>query len=241
MRAIQKSDRSTTITWTLFVMCLGAWSIGCVLENGDGGGDGLFDDFNQPPVPDDQWMEESEERRRERDDPRSTNYRGDFEVKLQSDRVDTAIDGASLGEATFEHVGEDLAGTPPHCQITLADREPDATGSQGYLILQVLGDDCDLEPGEFEVFGSWQEARRQESAGRGVVLKTVQITVETDAESTYYDYRQGEGTLEITQVDRGDLIQAYLEATMTRLTLNDDPEQDAALSVEGGFGAVNAP
>lgn len=240
MRAVSAGRREGALKrWAIMgAIFVGAWSIGCVLEGGDGDG-GLFEDLSTP-TDDGEWMEDAEDRRRERDDPRSVNFRGDFEVKLLGERVNTSIDGAELGEATFKHVGEDLVGTPPHCQITLADRQPDASGAQGYLIMQIMGADCDVQPGEFTVYGSWQQAREQGEQS-GVILKTVQVTVETDAESTYYDYRQAQGVLEITQVERGELIQAYVDAEMTRLMLNDDAEQAANMKVEGGFGAVTAP
>lgn len=223
------------MVWVICGLCIGVWGLGCVLDGGDGGDGSLFP--GSAPVEDDRWMEDVEDRREERDDPRSVNYRGDFELTLEGDVLRTVIDGSTLGEATFKYVSQDLAGTPPHCQITLADRVSDAKGAQGYVIMQLLGQGCDVEPGEYEVFGTWQAAREK----GGVVLKAVQVNVETDVVSDYYDYRGGGGTLEIVQVERGQLIQGYLVGEMSLLTFNDDAERPQKLSVEGGFGAVVAP
>ena len=240
-RAVERRGRSggaSAVGCALIV----AWGLGCIFGDGGEGGDG-FDLFPPaPPAGEEEWREDAEERREERDDPRSVNYRGDFEVALTGDRVSAAIDGSRLGEATFKHVSADLTGTPPHCQLTLADREPDERGAQGYVIVQVIGPDCDLEPGEHAVYGAWQEAsERGDGQEGGVVIKAVQVNVETDALTNYYDYEQPEGTLEIVRVERGDLIQAYLEVVMKGVSVNDGEVESAEMSVSGGFGAVAAP
>lgn len=242
MRRAMSGRDEARFVWgaTAAMLLVGAMGLGCIIGSPDGGDDddgGIFDPFPSPQD-DDQWMEDVEERREERDDPTSVNYRGDFGITLTGE-VAATLDGQGLGEATFELVREDLVGTPPHCQITLADREPDARGAQGYLIVQYIGDaGCDVPLGTHEIFSRWEDA---EAAGGGYVIKTVQVDLETDTSVASFDYRGSEGSIEVVRVDRGELIQAAITGRMGRLTRDDGEEGGGALRVEGSFGAVARP
>ena len=214
-------------------------SLGCVISGGGDGGDD-FDPFGIPSQGGDDWQEDTEQRREDRDDPRSADYSGDFEVTLSDEVIETTLDGKSLGEATFKVVEKDLLGTPSHCQLTLADREPDARGVQGYVIVQVFGANtgyCVLDERVYTVVPTVDEAIRIE----GAVVKTVQVSIETDAEMNFFDYRASRGELEVLKRQGADLIQAYLDVEMETLTFNDEEEEPAKLIVKGGFGAVAAP
>lgn len=242
----ERTDRSVIAEgraskcWRYGVLAVGVYlSLGCVLSSGDGG-EGDFDPFGLPSQGDDDWQEEVDERREDRDDPRSADYRGDFEVELRDELLSTTLDGRALGEATFKVVERDLFGTPAHCQLTLADREPDERGAQGYVIVQVFGGgrgSCVLDERVYEVVPTVDEAIRLE----GAVVKTVQVSVETDAEMNFFDYRISRGELEVLAREGADLIQAYLDVEMKTLTFNEEEEEAARLVVKGGFGAVAAP
>lgn len=229
------SQKPTMRGFWCVALCIAASGLGCVFTSGDG--DGLFDPY-EPDSSDGEWQQDVEDRREQRDNPRSADYRGDFEVELESELFTLSIDGAALGEATFVHVGQDLAGTPPHCQLTLADREPDAAGRQGYIIVQVLGDSCDLDVGVYDVYESVDEAFRNDGK---VAVKTVQVNEETDSATHFYTFGAASGELEVLQVDAGSLIQAYLDVKMGEVEVDDKAAVASSMTVLGGFGAVAAP
>ena len=239
--AQRKIEGRRASRWMCGALVVGVYfGLGCVISGGDGDGDDGFDPFGLPSQGSDDWEEDVEDRRQERDDPRSADYRGDFEVELRDEVVVTTLDGTSLGEATFKVVEQDLLGTPQHCQLTLADREPDARGVQGYVIVQVFAENtglCILDERVYDVVPTVEEAIQVQ----GAVVKTVQVSIETDAEMNFFDYRTSRGELEVLEREGVDLIQAYLDVEMGTLIFNDEDEEVASLQVKGGFGAVAAP
>ena len=228
--------RSSRGVWAWLALCA-AWGLGCVLETGEPG-----DEWGEEPTVGERerWREDSEQRQEERDNPRSASYRGSFEVEL-SGEVAVVLEGSRLGEATFRFVSEDLVGTPPHCQITLADRTPDERGAQGYVIVQYVGSaGCRVPVGEHALYGTWQEAVER-GGGSGFVLKSGQVSIETDARSQWFELGSGSGTLVIDRVESGALIQGELDAVFGRKVEDDGAPEAAQVRVRGVFGAVLAP
>lgn len=218
----------------IFVYLFGALvlvaGLGCIIPhdaNNGYDGDGLFPDYS---LPDDDWEEDVAERRRERDDPTSAGFRGDFDLRLRG-AESLQFNAKSLGEATHEHIARDLLGTPPHCQITLADREPDGEGRQGYLILQVLGDDCSLAAGTHAVVESVEVA----SAG-DVVVKSMQVDRETDESTRYATYTQGKGSVFIDE--SGSLLSGLIDIDLSTVEIDDDGASSSELAIDGDFRAV---
>jgi hypothetical protein len=218
----------------LFLLCLlgllTPMTLGCLLGgpsggDGDNGDDGiLFGDG-------DEWQDDVDDRRMERDDPESPLYRGTFELQLEGDHEAT-MDSTSLGESTYTFVEGDLVGTPPHCLITLADREPDRRGRQGYILLQLFGSDCTPEPGAYELVGEWDGI----DASKQAVLKTVQIDVETEIVYNYYTYRSPTGTLDVSN-SNGSIV-GELDLRMESVIIDDGDEESANLSLLGSFDAI---
>lgn len=230
MRHEGSADRARLSLW-LGLMLIA--SLGCILPGPgfpEGGGDFPFDD-----VSGDDWEEDVEERREERDDPSSVDYRGRFEATLGGERRAT-LDADALGEATYEYIERDLTGAPPHCQITLADREPDAEGRQGYMIFQYLGPSCAPPAGTYELFGDWEEAAGQEA----FVLKTVQLDTETDDLVRYERFLGARGVLEITSSSFG-RVEGVFDLMLTRKIIDDGEELAAEVEARGDFEAVERP
>ncbi|MEC9396241.1 MAG: hypothetical protein VYE40_06860 [Myxococcota bacterium] len=231
-KPILESERSSHQN-ALFMLCLlgllTPMTLGCLL-GGPGGGTG--DDGDDGILfGDDEWQDDVDDRRMERDDPSSPLYRGTFELQLEGDHEAT-MDSTELGESTYTFVDGDLVGTPPHCLITLADRQPDRRGRQGYILLQLFGSDCSPEPGAYELVGEWDGI----DASRQAVLKTVQIDVETEIIYNYYTYRSPEGTLDVSN-NNGSIV-GELDLRMTRVIIDDEEEKGANLSLLGSFDAI---
>lgn len=208
-----------------------AAGLGCVIPhdtNNDDGDAGFFPDYSRPA--DDDWEEDVAERRRERDDPTSPEFRGDFDLRLRG--VESLqFNAKSLGEATHEFIDRDLLGTPPHCQITLADREPDLDGQQGYLILQVFGESCSLAAGVHPVVES------VEDAGIGdVVVKSMQVDRETDEITRYATYSSGQGSVFIDQ--SGSLLSGLIDIDLSTVEVDDNAVSASELAIDGDFRAV---
>ena len=142
------------------------------------------------------------------------------------------MDSTELGESTFTFVEGDLIGTPPHCLITLADREPDRQGRQGYILLQLFGNDCSPSEGSYELVGEWDGIDAEKQA----VLKTVQIDVETEILYNYYTYKSPTGTLDVS--NNNDSIVGEIDLRMSRVVIDDEEEVSAELSLRGSFDAI---
>lgn len=229
MRPIQK----TTTHATRWGMALGGMALlvllGCIGPPSENNG-GLFD--LAPIGGDDAWEDDVKERREARDNPGSPDYRGYFDVTLTGDH-DTTLNSFELGESTFMPVSSDLAGSPPHCLLTLADRTPDAEGRQGYLLLQFLGDDCDVRAGEYAVVSSLDEARE----GGAVVLKTVQVDTTTKEIYRFESFVYPTGTLKLES--SRNTIEGTLSVELVGVRVDDEERaQTATLMVRGAFEAI---
>lgn len=225
MKQHQRRDSSQALALMALV---GLAGLGCLVP-GEGGGL----DLDLGGAGDDEWEEDVEERRRQRDDPSDPEFRGRFDVQLGGARQMT-LDASSLGEATFEHVEQDLIGSPPHCLITLADREPDAQGRQGYMLLQRQGPSCDLEPGELEVVGDWEQAP---AGSRAIVFKTLRLDIENEQMLQSESYGQPGGVVTITEAN-GRSISGVFDVMMGEHSVEGGEPEPTELEVMGDFQIV---
>ena len=204
-----------TRTLTLFGLLVAASSLGCLLSERD---QLLQEPFDEPR--DGEGI----------DDPWDPDFRGFFDLTLEGDER-TTLTSRDVGEATYTYVAEDPLGDPPHCLVTLADRTPDDSGLQGYVLLQYFGSGC---PGE----GTYSLLPREEARERdgALTLKTIAIDVDADgaARSTSYREASGEVTIEEGEAGRlGGTIDARARAR------RGDPEDGPAdLSLTGDFALV---
>lgn len=205
-------------------------SLGCLLGGGPlfDPNDSEFDDFTQDERRDEiERPDYNPPHYDQRDDPSSPEFRGAFDLSLSQD-LDARLDASKLGEATYTYVEDDGSGDAPHCLITLADRTPDASGAQGYLILQFFGAGCPL-PGTYDL-----SARPD-----GATLKTLQIDRETDTSSTFTAYRDPKGTLTITRNERLSRLEGALDVELSTKLVDDAPPADTNLSMSGEFKAIH--
>ncbi len=226
----------------------GPMLLGCLITSTSGDDEGDLFGFGPPSAnntspagfntddEDEEWREESEERRMERDDPTSTEFRGSFSLNLTGERT-TTLDATELGEATYQFVEEDLFGTPAHCQFTLADRAPDARGQQGYMILQYFSvNNCLINTGTYDIASSWEEIPDGED---GLVVKTLQLNIESDTAVSYRTYTDPLGS--VTLQKSGPRIAGSVDLDFGQRAVDDGAPEDITLRVIGDFEAVTKP
>lgn len=176
-------------------------------------GDGQFEDNNgdgvvDPPDPRDDPKYDPEEHA-QRDDPRSSEYRGRFEVNIDLKAEEIRLNGLRLGEATYTHFDYDGLSFSPHCLVSMVDMRPDSEGRTGYIVLKFPGINCSLLPGDYEVFDEVEGVEERPDAvivkaihveqenGRGFSSKTLQDTSNT-VTIEYTDDRTIKGDLNIS-------------------------------------------
>lgn len=144
-------------------------------------GDGSFKDNNDggeevTPDPRDDPKYDPEEHA-QRDDPRSDQYRGRFEINIDLKAEEIRLNGLRLGEATYTHFEYDGLSFSPHCLVSMVDMRPDTEGRTGYVVLKFPGIDCNLLPGEYEVL---DEAEGVEERPDAVLIKVIHVEQEDD-------------------------------------------------------------
>lgn len=166
-----------------------------------------------------------------RDDPDADSFRGSFTLSIKGE-LDLTLDAQKLGEATFALIPQDGVDSKPHCRITLADRTPNATGTQGYLILQYFGDHCP-EPGSYPLL----EPKNASSHQPFMTLRSIQIDRETDELSVAITYFDATGEVHIQRQD-GDRMYGNVSIQTQRKYRDNGTETIADLSVDGSFTAI---
>ena len=206
-------------------------------------GDGTYDDDNNdpdgPPVtpdPRDDPKYDPQEHA-QRDDPRSPEYRGRFEVNIDLKAEELRLNGLRLGEATYTHFEYDGLSFSPHCLISMVDMRPDEQGRTGYLVLKFPGMDCALLPGDYVATDEAQSAEDQPGV---VLIKAIHVEQEDDQgfrSKTFQD------TSNVVTIDfSGDeTIKGDLDIVTKSFLTEDDQSVSVDGSVRGRFEAVYLP
>lgn len=170
-----------------------------------------------------------------RDNPNSADYRGMFRLSLTDD-ISAQLDSERLGEASYSYIAQDATGSEPHCLIALIDRRPDATGTQGYLLLRYVAPDC-LPQGKLNI---WDREDRGRPEDAHVILGALRLERELGDDFNEWELEGPMGQLEIVAHQDGRL-RGEFSLGLTKLSRDGEPFKEALVSASGNFEAVWMP
>lgn len=223
---------------TLWALLLSLAALGCLIPDVDDGQDGqdgedgnnwfpdLNNNTNNAPNND-----PGRPTNPERDDPSSPNYRGNFEAILSGDLAMT-LDADGLGEATYSQVPAMQGFNEAHCLISLIDREPDAQGQTGYLLLHFPGERC---PGQ-GTYTVVNEGDSVEAGSAHILFKSMELEAEGADGASYSSFSNASGLLTIT-ANRDGVLKGELSLKLGMRAVDDAPPRGVSVEVRAAFDA----
>jgi hypothetical protein len=225
--------RPTILTlWTLLVSLA---ALGCLIPEVDDGQDdedanNWFPSFNNN-TNNSPNNDPGRPTNPERDNPSSPNYRGNFEAIISGD-LSMTLDADGLGEATYSRVPAMRGFHEAHCLISLIDREPDAQGRTGYLLLHFPDERC---PGA-GAYTVVNEGDSVEAGSAHILFKSMMLETETPNGASYSNLSNASGLLTIT-ASRNGVLKGELYLKLSMRSVDDGPPAGTSVEVRAAFDA----